>query len=223
MTLRLCRVAAAAIFLLPFGAAVAEPDMVSRPVLSETDWSGPHLGFGLAWPRGQNSWRQASDGLELLPGPWQDETFVIRFGRDWQRGPITYGAGISYGLGSSIARPQDALFINCSGCATEVGDLVTLTGRIGLAAGRAHVFMTGGWARGSVIATYFNGILTYADANQEGWTLGLGAEQRIRDGLSLSISYDHIDLGTLAIPAYLPTGETRIAIDRMQVGMTVRW
>jgi opacity protein-like surface antigen len=56
-----------------------------------------------------------------------------------------------------------------------------------------------------------------------GYSLGLGVEQRIGEALSLSVSYDHVDLGTLPIPDYLPTGETDVTFGRMQVGMNLRW
>lgn len=203
--------------------AAAEEIAAPKDALSVADWSGPYFGFALATPRGGNSWRQASSGLELVPGDWQGDALVLSLGHDWQRGRMTIGGRIDYGHGSFLARPQNADFINCSSCATEAQNLMTLTGRVGLAAGKSHLFAEGGWAHGSVTASYFNGLLTFADTDMTGWTLALGAERQIGDGLSLTLRYDHIDLGALSIPDYLPTGETRVEIGRMQVGMTTRW
>lgn len=188
-----------------------------------TDWSGLSFGFALATPRGGNSWRQASDGLELEPGPWSGSAMVLSLGRDWQRDRLTYGAQLAYGNGEYIASPGDAAFINCVDCATEASDLLTLTGRLGLAAGSTHLFATGGLARGNVTATYFGGQQVFEHTAMTGWTLGVGVEQRIGGNLSLALSYDHVDLGTLALPDYLPTGETRVNLDRMQVGMKINW
>lgn len=188
-----------------------------------TDWSGFYFGFALATPRDGNSWRQASDGLELLPGPWENSSLVLSLGHDWQRERLTYGVQLSYGNGEYIANPEDAAFINCSACATEADDIFTVTGRVGLAAGQTHVFATGGLARGNVTATYDGGLQVFEDTAMTGWTLGVGVEQRIGDNLSLALSYDRVDLGTLALPDYLPTGETEVDFGRVQVGMNVHW
>ncbi|NHB76850.1 outer membrane protein [Rhodobacter calidifons] len=223
MTCRHAVALAALLFMSPHLPASAEqpaPRLASDAV---PDWSGPYLGLALAAPQGGNSWRQASSGLELVPGDWRGNGLVLSLGHDWQRNRLTYGARIDYGPGSHVARPRNALFINCADCATEVDNLTTLTGRIGLAAGKAHLFAEGGWARGSVTATNLGGLLTYADADLSGWTLAVGAERQVADGLSLTIRYDHIDLGAQPLPDYVPTGETRIEIGRMQIGFASRW
>lgn len=204
-------------------AATSLPAKAEEPAASAVDWSGLYLGFSLATPRDDNAWRQASDGLELLPGPWEGGAMVLSLGRDWQKGNLTYGTQLSFGNGDIIARPEDAAFINCVTCATEVGNLLTLTGRVGFATGKTHLFATGGLAQGTVTATYSGGVEVFGNTRMTGWTLGFGVEQHLGDGLSLAASFDRVDLGTLAIPDYLPTGETKVDFGRMQVGMNVRW
>lgn len=203
---------------------LCQASFAEEPVSTGTvDWSGPYLGFSLATPRDGNSWRQASDGLELVPGPWQGGAMVLSLGQTWQKGSLTYGAQLSFGNGDIIARPEDAAFINCVSCATEVGNLLTLTGRVGFAMGQTQLFATGGVARGTVTTTYSGGAELFGNTAMTGWTLGIGVEQNIGDGLSIAASYDRVDLGTMAIPDYLPTGETKVDFGRMQVGMNLRW
>lgn len=190
---------------------------------AEVDWSGLSFGFALATPREGNFWRRASDGLELEPDPWEGSAMVLSLGRDWQKGKLTYGAQISYGSGRYAAEPGDGLFINCAGCGTQASDVLTLTGSIGFAAGQTRFFATGGTARANVTATNTFGLQVIADTAMTGWTLGVGVEQLVGDGLSLALSYDRVDLGTLPLPDYLPTGETDVIFGRVQVGMNVRW
>lgn len=208
-----------------FSGGATEQGAAPAPALTlqTTDWSGLYLGLSSTSARGDNSWRQASDGLELVPEPWEGSGLTVSLGHNWQSGQLTYGAQFAYGNGDYIARPGDAPFINCSNCATEATDLFTLIGTVGFATGQTHLFATGGIAKANVTATNTDGLQVYADTSMTGWTLGLGVEQRIGDQLSLALSYDRVDLGTLPLPAYLPTGETAVGFNRMQVGMNLRW
>ncbi|WP_137112168.1 outer membrane protein [Rhodobacter sp. SY28-1] len=203
----------------------APPDVSPTPVANRViqDWSGTYFGFALATPRGDNTWRQASDGLELVPGDWNGSAMVVSLGHSWQSDRLTYGAQISFGSGQYSADPTSATFISCAACSTTASDLLRLTGRFGFATGQTHFFANGGLAKANVTATNLFGLLVVADQSMTGWTAGLGVEQRIGENLSLSVSYDHADLGTLDLPTYLPTGQTEVNIDLMQVGMNVRW
>lgn len=206
--------------------------VTSGPALAEdpaapdaaADWSGYHFGFALATPRGDNTWRQNTDGQELAPGDWNGSAMVLAFGRDWQSDRMTYGAQISYGDGSYTAVPTDFAFISCPSCRTTASDLLRLTGRVGFAAGSTHLFASGGIAKANVLATQLSGLLVEANTSMTGWTVGVGVERRIGDNLSLALSYDHVDLGTLPLPTYVPpNGETIVEVDLLQVGMNVRW
>lgn len=191
---------------------------------SPAEWSGYHFGFALGTPRGDNTWRQASDGQQLVPGDWQSSAMALSFGRDWQSNRLTYGAEVSYGNGTYTAVPTNEVFITCDLCRTRASDLLRLTGRVGFAVGATHVYASGGLAKANVLATRQNGNLIDANASMTGWTAGVGVEQRIGENLSLALSYDHVDLGTLSLPLYNPpTGETHVEIDVLQVGMNVRW
>ena len=187
-------------------------------------WSGYHFGFALGTPRGDNTWRQAVTGQHLIPGDWSGSAMVLSFGRDWQSNRLTYGAQVSYGDGTFTAVPTSDLFITCPTCRTVASDLIRLTGRVGYDAGATHVFASGGIAKANVLATRLSGLLVDANTSMTGWTIGVGVEQRIGENLSLAVSYDHVDFGTLPLPLYVPpNGETVVEIDILQVGMNVRW
>jgi outer membrane immunogenic protein len=206
-------------------AATCLPARAEDPATADTaDWSGYHFGFALGTPRGDNTWRQSTDGQELAPGDWKGSAMVLSFGRDWQSDQMTYGAQISYGEGSYTAVPTDFAFISCPSCRTTASDLLRLTGRVGFATGQTHLFASGGFARANVLATRLSGLLVDANTTMTGWTLGFGVEQRIGENLSLAVSYDHVDFGTLPLPTYVPpNGETIVELDVLQVGMNVRW
>jgi opacity protein-like surface antigen len=199
----------------------AAPDVIATA--PPADWSGLYFGAALATPRGDNTWRQASDGLELVPGSWTGSLMVLSVGRDWQKERLTYGAQLSYGNGDFSASPTSATFISCSICATEVSNLITLRGRVGIAAGQMRFFAAGGLAHANVTATNLSGLIVVREAALTGWTAGIGVERLIGENLSLAVSYDHVDLGALDLPTYLPTGETEVDFGMMQVGMNVRW
>jgi opacity protein-like surface antigen len=192
-------------------------------ILPASDWSGTYVGIAAAAVNGDNFWRRASDGLELAPSPWEGNLVSLTLGHDWQSNRLTYGALLSIGQGTFTASPANGLFINCVECQTIAEDLMTLRGKVGFTTGQMQFFATGGLARADVTATNLFGLIIVADTAMTGWTAGIGVERRISDKLSVALSYDHVDLGTLPLPIYLPTGETDVDFGLMQVGLNLRW
>lgn len=199
----------------------AAPD--SPLVAPVADWSGPYLGFALTTPRGGNAWASRELDLSLVPDGWDGSAVVLTLGHDWQRGKLTYGALLSVSNGDYSAAPTNAPFINCADCDTRVSDLITLRGRAGFVAGQTLFFASGGLAHANVTATNLFGLWVIGDTGMTGWTAGLGLERRLGENLSFTMSYDHVDLGTMDLPDYLPTGYTDIDLGIVQVGMNVRW
>jgi outer membrane immunogenic protein len=202
-------------------AATSGPALAEDP--ADMDWSGSYLGTALAVSGGENKWIQGTSDLELVPGSWSGALMVLSLGRTWQRGSLTYGTQLSYGLGSFSANPTSALFITCSiACETSASDLVTLRGRAGFAAGRMHYFASGGLARANVTATNQAGAVIVREDILSGWTAGLGFERIISDDASLSVTYDRVDLGTMDVP-WVAAGQTDVNLDLFQVGMNYHW
>ena len=199
----------------------AAPD--SPLVAPVADWSGPYFGFALATPRGGNAWASRELDLSLVPDGWDGSAMVLTLGHDWQRGKLTYGALLSLSTGEHTAEPINGPFINCADCDTRVSDLITLRGRAGFAAGQTLFFASGGLAHANVTATNLFGLFVIGDKAMTGWTVGIGLERRLGENLSFTMSYDHVDLGTMDLPDYLPTGYTDIDLGIVQVGMNVRW
>lgn len=202
---------------------------LAAPALAEGtetpgDWTGFYFGAAVAKPQGDNSWRVESlDDHELIPGPWNGGVSAYSLGHDWQRGNLAFGAALSLYTGDLVATPTSGFFFTCVNCQTEISHLVTLRGRAGFAMDNTLLFASGGYARADALATNVGGAVTIADASLEGWTLGVGVEQRIGDIVTLAVSYDHVDLGKLDLSNYLDTTTSQVEFDQLQVGMNVRW
>jgi opacity protein-like surface antigen len=213
---------------LPVGAQDASPQgagfltFASSGTATE-DWSGFYVGASVGTPRGENTWTVRGMGMELVPDAWSGSAVSMTFGRDWQSGRLTYGGLVSLGAGLVAAAPTSAFFFTCVACETTVEDLMTVRGRLGLAAGRSHLFATGGFARANVAATNVGGAVLINDDALSGWTLGVGLEHLIGEGLSLALTYDRIDLGALDLSTYNPQTESDISFGLVQVGMNLRW
>jgi outer membrane immunogenic protein len=204
--------------------------MISDPAFAEgpeappaEDWQGFYFGAAIATPRGDNTWRVEDLDLELVPGFWTRGTQVFTLGHDWQKGRLTYGAFLSVGNGVFEASPTSSAFFSCVDCETVVSNLITLRGRAGYATGNTLFFASGGLARANVLATNVSGAVVINDDGLNGWTLGVGAEHRIGGNLTVAVSYDHFDLGTLDLSGYVASTGSDIDFGTVQVGMNLHW
>lgn len=73
------------------------------------------------------------------------------------------------------------------------------------------------------MAANLDGAVTVGDDTLTGWVAGLGVEHMVADGLSLSLTYDRVDLGPLDLSAYFPSTVSDVRFDKLQVGMNFRW
>lgn len=207
-----------------FMAATCFPAQAEEPAAPvTTDWSGYHFGYALATPRGDNTWRIENTSLALLPGDWTRAMPILRAGRDWQTDRFVYGISASVSGGEFFAQPASAFFITCVNCQIEVSDLITLGGRAGVAAGRTLFFAQGGLAHANVTGANVGGAVIVGDDGLTGWTAGLGAEHMIGENLSLSMSYDRVDLGSLDLSTYSAGAVSDVNFGTVQVGMNLHW
>ena len=203
--------------------ALSSPARAEGPE-TPPDWTGLYFGAAIATAQGDNNWRvEGRDDLEMLPGPWEHGVPVLSLGHDWQRGSLTFGGSLSLNTGVFTASPADGVFFTCVDCQTEISHLILLRGRAGYATEKTLFFASGGLARADVLATNVGGAVMINDDSLGGWTLGIGAERRIGDILTLAVSYDHVDLGALDLSDYLTNTTSDIQFDQVQVGMNVRW
>ena len=205
------------------GGPVADATSQAGPAAATGDWSGYYAGLSVARPTGDTTWDLPRLAFSLLPDGWSGTLPTLTFGRDWQRGRLTFGAAVSLSSGEISAAPQSDVFFSCIQCNTVVSDLMTLRGRAGLASGRMHYFATGGLARADVAGTSGAGQTTVNSGSLTGWTLGLGLERRLGEHVSLSASYDHTDLGSITLDGHVPGTVADIDFGLMQIGVNYRW
>lgn len=206
------------------GPVLAEEPAPAAAPAATNDWSGYFIGLASARPSGDNAWDlPALEDHALVPDSWTGRLTTVTLGHDWQRGRLTFGTAISRSNGEITAAPQPGIYLLCNDCNTIVSDLTTLRARAGIAAGKTHLFATGGYARADVAGTSGGGQTTVNGATLTGWTLGLGVERQISSRLSLTASYDHTDLGTITLDRHVPGTIAEIDFDLMQFGLTYRW
>lgn len=218
-------IAAASVLAAILGASsvFAEPTRTASTG-QVTDWSGYYVGLSAARPTGDNYWdRPALGDHATLSDDWVGSLPILTVGRDWQRGQFTFGAAFSLSSDEITASPQPGIFLLCNDCDTIVSDLMTLRGRAGLAAGKVHVFATGGLARADVAGTSGGGQTTVNSDTLSGWTLGLGVERSLGEQLSLTAGYDHFDLGEITLERHNPGAISKIEFGLLQVGVNYRW
>lgn len=202
--------------------AAAPAGAATLPAPAE-DWTGFYVGIAAAQPTGDNTWDLPSLELWLVPGDWSGTRPILTLGHDWQRGRLTFGAALSLGSGEIAAAPQSDVFFTCFRCETVVGDLITLRGRAGLAAGKTLFYASGGFAQAKVSGTSGGGLTTVNSDRLTGWTLGLGVERQIGDRISLTASYDHTDLGSIDLSRHVAGTVSDIDFGLMQIGVNYRW
>jgi len=201
---------------------VDPPPILAASVVTN-DWSGFYVGLTAAKPTGDNNWDLPRLALKLVADSWSGTLPILTIGHDWQRGRLTFGAAFSLASGEITAAPQSSVFFSCFRCNTVVSDLMTLRGRVGVASGRMHYFVTGGFARADVAGTSGGGLTSINSETRNGWTLGLGIEHRLGEKLSLTASYDHTDLGSIDLSPHVSGTVSDIDFGLIQLGLNYRW
>lgn len=206
-----------------FAAVLGSSAALAEPIQS-ADWSGYYVGLSAARSTGDNYWdRPALGDHATLSDDWTGALPILTLGRDWQRGQFTFGAAFSLSNGEITASPQPGIYLLCNECDTIVSDVMTLRGRAGLADGKMHFFVTGGYAQGDVAGTSGAGQTTVNSGTLTGWTLGLGVERHLGETVSLTASYDHFDLGAITLERHNPGAISKIEFGLMQLGINYRW
>ena len=173
------------------------------------DWSGWYLGATL------DSYAVTLRETEVdLPGGTfsgqYDYTgdglgFGLHAGRLWQRESMTYGLEFGVSTGPSVAAeinsPGNTYFY-------DAGLMLALKGRVGyVVRPKTHLFATAGLSMGNLDYNWTTaGVPDSGRVWSQGFTLGLGVEQRIgeRDALRFGIDYLRRDSDDFAAPTILP-------------------
>ena len=139
---------------------------------------------------------------------WQTGSWVLGLQADWSKTDLR-GENTCYsGVGG----------LNCQNIINNVG---TVTGRLGYAWDRAMVYAEGGAARGQIDYALLGDTFLQSRGygvtriSAWGWVAGGGLEYAMTDHWTTMVEYQHVDLGTNAVP--FPT----VALVKLQ-GNTIR-
>lgn len=179
-------------------------DDVASPVFSWTGaYIGLHASFGVGDTEGHIN--DLPPGLDLSSDyEMNGALYGGQIGYNWQNGNFVFGVNASIS-GSEIDGAQNTcefVLIVTADCERDVEWLATLTGRLGIAAGRSLFYVHGGVAWADVETDIDINILGFGpvarasgDESHTGWVAGLGFQHALTNNLTIGIEYSHIDLG----------------------------
>ena len=191
----------------------ARPAPIAAPVWS---WNGFYIGAHVG-----GAWGTVESEFSDFPFPIASSTINGFLG----------GGQIGYNIQNGIfvfGIEADASWTNLKGttpclfvltCKREADVLGTITGRVGLTADRALIYVKGGaaWAHIEHDVSAFGTALVSDDKVIWGWTVGTGVEYAITGNWSAKIEYNYMDFGSntlnFAIPAGIPGGPGAGTID----------
>jgi outer membrane immunogenic protein len=194
------------------------------PYVAPFSWTGMYVGLNAGYGWGKNSASLAPSGDPASQAFWNpafaagaapsgfsiDQDGFIgggQIGYNWQSGTLVYGveADIQGGSvdGSDAIATNVAPFVpGAFSSSQKLEWLGTIRGRLGLAADKLLVYVTGGFAYGSInhglnfAFAASNDFHSIGTSNTEtGWTLGGGAEWAFANNWTLKAEYLYVDLG----------------------------
>ena len=198
---------AIAVLFLFAGPALAGGAALSAYAPSDAQWGGFYAGGELGGAWSKLDWTYTNPNYFNTVGPVvlgsdfsHNASGVIGgafAGYNYQTGPWVLGIELS-AAGSNLKRQQPSPFFPATDTYTSrIKWLATATGRVGYAWDRWLVFAEGGYAGADVQLTLLDTIaLVRADTSTwaNGWTVGAGAEYMLREGISLGVVYNYVDL-----------------------------
>jgi outer membrane immunogenic protein len=202
-------IGAAAALALGAGAATADG---TRPhpnsgMQGTIDWSGLYLGGQLGGAWSNADWTAQNSNYFDTLGPVvvgvdfdQHPSGVIGgifAGYNYQSGPWLVGLELSWTAEDLKERNASPYFPQIDTYTTEIDWLTTATGRLGYAWDRWLLVFKGGWAGANVELTMLDKVALIEaskDLWANGWTVGIGAEYMLYEGVSLGLAYDYVAL-----------------------------
>ena len=194
--------------LLP-GAAFADgmPSRANYLCCESPTWSGVYAGFyaGGAWA--DTGWTfpfvetfNTAPGQHFSTSP-QGAIVGMQGGINYQIGVFLVGAEVSFAgsnMQETLTGPVTAT-LPADRLRTEVSNLFTATGRVGVVADKFLLYGKGGYANSNVDVKALSGppvpgITANANRASDGWVVGGGLEYRLRRSLVLGVEYNYVDL-----------------------------
>lgn len=208
---------------LPYKAA--RPAPIAAPVWS---WNGFYIGAHVG-----GAWGTVESEFSAIPFPIASAAINGflgggQIGYNLQSGIVVFGieADASW---SNLKGTTPCLFVLT--CKREADFLGTVTGRVGLTADRALIYVKGGaaWAHIEHDVSAVGVAVTSADKTVWGWTVGTGVEYAITGNWSAKIEYNFMDFGknTLSFASPIPGGgvdvETTSYVHAVKFGVNYRF
>ena len=201
---------ATTVLLLPVAAcADGMPSRTGYVCCASPTWSGVYAGFnaGGAWADAEWTFPfvetyNTAPGQHFSTSP-QGAIVGMQAGVNYQMGVFLAGGEVSF-AGSDVVEtltgPVTAL-LPSDRLRTEITNLFTVTGRLGVAADRLLLYGKGGYANSNVDVKALSGppvpgVTANANRSADGWVVGGGLEYRLRRSLVLGVEYSYVDLAT---------------------------
>jgi outer membrane immunogenic protein len=186
----------AATTVVQAGPASADPYAYVPPgvVVAGYDWTGIYVGGHLGAAHSSTKWSFSGTLDDLQQG---DTAFAggahVGLQKHWRN--MVFGAEVAYtwtdleGSKVSATAPSTVL-------ASEVRDLLLVTGKFGYTWDYILAYAKGGYASGEVdFRTIASGVVATSSSEREsGWTAALGLEFALRSNIILGVEYDYIRL-----------------------------
>jgi outer membrane immunogenic protein len=236
--------AVSAVLFAPIASAADLP--VKAPVMkpvSVYDWTGVYVGGNIGYGWGRMSPDTVLNGVPI-PSSAVNANGVIgggQLGYNWQTGNLLLGVEgdlqwsgqTGHGVATmGFAVPPFGTLTVTQPYISSVDYFGTVRGRLGYAADRWLMYVTGGLAFGHDKFDVLNTALTATNlvgysADRNGWTVGGGVEYALNKNWSAKVEYLHIDLGTWTVTNPLVFGTTiattRVSDDIIRFGANYRF
>lgn len=170
-------------------------------ILPTYNWGGVYIGINGGGGFGTSNWTNPGI-LGGTSGDFKTSGGLIggTLGANFQANALVFGVegDIDYSTIKGSSSSAFCVGINSTSCETRNRYLGTVRGRLGVAADRVLVFITGGAAFGDIQTglTVPGTSTTYDTTNKVGWTGGGGIEVAFTDNLTGKIEYLYADLGS---------------------------
>jgi outer membrane immunogenic protein len=192
---------------LPPAAPPPRAPAVYVPAAPTYNWGGIYLGVNGGYGFGSTTWSDPNN-VPTTTGNFNTNGWMVggTLGANFQAGAFVFGvegdldwSNIKGSSSSTFCILPTSAATAGNTCQTKNSYFGTARGRIGFAADRVLIFVTGGAAFADVKAGLTGGSIssaTYDTTNKVGWTAGGGIEVAFADNWTGKLEYLYADLGS---------------------------
>ena len=175
-----------------FAAGTAAGTAIADSSMQTADWTGMYIGAGLSFSSGSHT----AVGSAYTPPQTDGVLASALVGYNMQSDNIVYGAEILMNFGDIKDIDAGGCGVGASGCISTIQKYAALRARLGYAFDDTLVFATLGYATDRQDQRAFGIGAQWDSKRHEGFTVGIGVEQKIDDMWSVRGDLEYYDLGT---------------------------